>query len=133
VPELYLLFIGDGPLRETLIRKTAEQGLADKVLFTGYVEPESSQAACRDGCRAVSGQPYFVRMYGSITTKIATYGIYRIPVIVSAASLNGHPPALWQSLFVVPPEDAAALADLIVRLYENRSELNEKAAVFIRS
>ena len=131
VPELYLLFIGDGPLRETLIRKTAEQGLADKVLFTGYVEPESL-AGCLPAMDAglCLGNHYFVRMYGSITTKIATYGIYRIPVIVSAASLNGHPPALWQSLFVVPPEDAAALADLIVRLYENRSELNEKAAVF---
>jgi glycosyltransferase involved in cell wall biosynthesis len=131
VPELYLLFIGDGPLKAALIQKTIEQGLENKVLFTGYVESESL------GCCLPAidvglclGDHYFIRMYGSITTKIATYGVYKIPVIVSAVSLNGHPQALQQSLLATPPEDAPALANLIARIYENRWELNRKAEIF---
>ena len=131
VPELFLLFVGDGPSKPDLIQKTIEQGLANKVLFTGYVEPESL-----GGCLPAMdvglclGDHYFTRIYGPITTKIATYGIFKIPVIVSAASLNGHPEALQQSLLVTPPEDAPALADLIIRLNVNGRELKEKATVF---
>ncbi|MCK7508382.1 MAG: hypothetical protein MZV70_32925 [Desulfobacterales bacterium] len=68
----------------------AEEGFEKSVHFTGYVE---SQALGR--CLPAMdvglclGDHYFTRMYGAITTKIATYGMYRIPVIVTGVSFEG--------------------------------------------
>ena len=131
VPGLFLLFVGDGPLKETLVRRVSEQGFEKNVHFTGYVEsgalgrvlPAMDVGLCL-------GDHYFTRTYGPITTKIATYGIYRIPVIVTGTSLEGHPEKLQRSLYAIQPEDAPALADLIVRLHDNRGEIKERAKAF---
>lgn len=131
VPDLYLLFVGDGPLKGSLARRVSEQGFGEKALFTGYVKPEAL------GCCLPAmdlglclGDHYSTRMYGNITTKCATYGIYSIPVIATATSLEDYPKALQKSLFVIPPEDAPMLADLIVRLHDNREEIRENAKIF---
>jgi glycosyltransferase involved in cell wall biosynthesis len=129
--ELFLLFVGDGPLKETLVRRMSEQGFEKNVHFTGYVRsgdlgrclPAMDLGLCL-------GDHYFTRMYGAISTKIATYGIYRIPAIVTGTSLEGYPEALQKSLFLIQPEDAPALADLIVRLHEKREEIRESATIF---
>jgi len=131
VPGLFLLFVGDGPLKKSLIRRMAEEGFEKNVHFTGYVEslalgrclPAMDVGLCL-------GDHYFTRMYGAITTKIATYGMYRIPVIVTGASFEEHPEGLQRSLFAIPPEDAPALADMIVRLHDHRGEIKERAAAF---
>jgi glycosyltransferase involved in cell wall biosynthesis len=128
VPELYLLFVGDGPMKSALIRKTSAMGFEDRTLFTGYVEPEAL-GTCLPAMDVglCPGDHHFNRMYGPITTKIATYGVYQVPAIVSAVSLAGHPERLQRSLLAVPPEDAAALAGMIRRLHRNRAELQERA------
>jgi glycosyltransferase involved in cell wall biosynthesis len=128
VPKLFLLFIGDGPLKSDLMRKTYAFGLKSSVLFTGYVESKSlgSYLPAMDVGLCL-GDKKFSSLYGSISTKIATYGVYGVPVIVSAASFEGYPETLLKSLSVVPPEDVRALANQIERLSLNRKELNEKA------
>ena len=130
-PKLFLLFIGDGPSKNDLIRKTYELGFKNSVLFTGYIESETLGSCLPAMDVGLSlGDKRFIRMYGPITTKIATYGVYGIPVILSATSLEGCAEALRQNLFIVPPEDAGALANLIEQLTLNRGELNEKAETF---
>jgi hypothetical protein len=69
-------------------------------------------------------------MYGGISTKCATYGVYGIPMVTTAISLEGYPKALQKSLFVVPPEDPPALADLVERLHQKPEEIREKAKIF---
>ena len=130
IPKIFLLFVGDGPSKNELVRKTYALGFKNSVLFTGYIESELL------GCYLPSmdvglclGDRKSTRLYGTSSTKIATYGIYRIPVIISA-SLEGCAEALRRSLFVVPPEDVKALANLIEQLFFNRKELNEKAELF---
>jgi glycosyltransferase involved in cell wall biosynthesis len=131
VPELFLLFVGDGPSKENLARRLSEEGFHQNVLFTGYVEskflgrylPAMDVGLCL-------GDRYFTRMYGGFSTKIATYGLYRIPAIVTGIPHEEHPEALRTGLFFIEPENPAALADLIMRLYRNRREITEKAAAF---
>ena len=131
VPDLYLLFVGDGPLKDSLARRVSEQGFGKKALFTGYVKPEALGSCLPAMDLGLSlGDHYSARMYGSITTKCATYGIYSIPVIATATSLEEYPNALQKSLFVIPPEDAPALAVLIERLHEQREEIRENAKIF---
>jgi glycosyltransferase involved in cell wall biosynthesis len=131
VPDLYLLFVGDGPLKDSLSRRVSEQGFGEKALFTGYVKPEAlgGYLPAMDLGLCLRGH-YFNRMYGSITTKCATYGIYKIPMIATATSLEDYPEAMQKSLFVVPPEDPVALAGLIERLHEKREEIRERAKIF---
>jgi glycosyltransferase involved in cell wall biosynthesis len=131
VPDLYLLFIGDGPLKHSLSRRVFEQGFGQKTLLTGYVKPEAlgGYLPAMDLGLCLRDH-YFNRMYGSVTTKCATYGVYNIPVITTATSLEEYPKALQKSLFSVPPEDPAALADLIERLHEKREDIRESAKIF---
>ncbi len=133
VPDLFLLFIGDGPLKGELIRKTTELGMEKKVLFTGYLPSDSlGRYLSAIDVGLCLGGLYFTELYGPISTKIATCGIHRVPAIVAATSLDGYPAGLMESLFVVPPEDAVALAELIVRLRANQEELDARAAALHR-
>jgi glycosyltransferase involved in cell wall biosynthesis len=131
VPDLYLLFIGDGPLKDSLSCRVSMLGFGEKTLFSGYVKPErlGSLLPAMD-LGLCLGDHYATRLYGNVTTKCATYGVFSVPAVVTATSLDGYPQALQKSLFVVPPEDAQALADLIERLHENREEIREKAKIF---
>jgi glycosyltransferase involved in cell wall biosynthesis len=128
LPELHLLFVGDGPLKPELERRTSEAGMEDKVLFTGYIASD----ALGDFLPAMDvglslGSRYFTRTYGSVTTKVATYGIFGIPVIVSAASLDGYPEPLKEALLTVQPEDAPALSKLIMQIHRRCDELKKSA------
>jgi glycosyltransferase involved in cell wall biosynthesis len=130
-PDLYLLFVGDGPLKDSLACRVSAKGFGEKALFTGYVKPEALGCYLPAMDLGLSlGGHYSAHMYSTITTKCATYGIYSIPVIATATSLEEYPKALQKSLFVVPPEDPAALADLIERLHEKREEIRESAKIF---
>ncbi len=131
VPDLFLLFIGDGPLRGSLTGRLVKHGLGEKALFTGYVKPErlGSLLPAMD-LGLCLGDHYATRLYGNVTTKCAAYGVFGIPAVVTATSLEGYPKALQESLFVIPPENAQALADLFERLHANREEIVKKAKIF---
>ena len=45
-PRVLLLIVGDGPCMEPLIRQATEIGLADKVVFCGYVPAEKVFSYC---------------------------------------------------------------------------------------
>jgi glycosyltransferase involved in cell wall biosynthesis len=128
LPELRLLLIGDGPLKPELDRRTSEIGFQGKVISTGYISSDllGDFLPAMDVGLSI-GSHYFTRTYGSVPTKVATYGIHQIPVIVSGESLEGYPEALKKNLFVIQPEDAQALADLIVRLRRHPGELRKKS------
>jgi glycosyltransferase involved in cell wall biosynthesis len=131
IPKLFLLFIGEGPSKNDLVQKINECGLKSSVLFTGYVKSESlGYYLPAMDVGLCLGNKEFSSLYGSISTKIATYGVYGVPAIVTATAFEGYPETLKKSLSVIPPEDVRALANLIQHLNLNRRELNEKAEMF---
>ena len=127
IPPFYLLLIGDGSLKNDLQQKIIECGLEKKALFTGYIEHEmlGRYIPAMDVGMCLFDQ-VSLKLYGPVSTKPATYGIFKIPVIVSGTPLAGYPEALCQSLFWVPAEDSAALSDLFLGIYKNSEERKRK-------
>jgi glycosyltransferase involved in cell wall biosynthesis len=131
LPNLFLLIVGDGPLKQELIRKVADAGLQQQVSFTGYVDvsklgrylPAMDVGLCLVGRDAAA-------MYGAITTKVATYGMYRLPVVVTGPPEEAYAEGLRRGLFFLEPEDASALSGLIEQLHFERSELAARGAEF---
>jgi glycosyltransferase involved in cell wall biosynthesis len=131
IPGLFLLIVGDGPLKQELIRKVADAGLQPQARFTGYVEasklgrylPAMDVGLCLGGRDAAA-------MYGAITTKVATYGMYRLPVLVTGPPEEVYAEGLRRGLFFLAPEDAPALSGLIEQLHLGRSELPARGEEF---
>jgi glycosyltransferase involved in cell wall biosynthesis len=59
VPGATLLLVGDGPFREVLRRFAAEQGIADRVVFTGAVEHTRAVLCAMDVFASPSDQETF--------------------------------------------------------------------------
>ena len=70
------------------------------------------------------------RRYGPLNTKSSTYGIFKIPVIVSSLSLVGYQKKIMNSLFFTKPESPEALADMIIQLHDDPYEKKRKANMF---
>ncbi|MFZ2087424.1 MAG: hypothetical protein WAU47_02525, partial [Desulfobaccales bacterium] len=64
-------------------------------------------------------------------TKLAAYAWFQIPVVTAGYTLAGYPEEVQNGLFLVPPGNPQALADLIWWLYENPS-LRQAAAITLQ-
>ncbi len=117
LPQLRLVLVGDGPCLPAVRRFVQTMALTDRVIFTGFVQPEQFPAllpALDVGLMNLTAAA--VAEHGPLHTKLATYGLAGLPVITAATTLSGYPEDLVQRLFVVPPEDPGALADVILTL-----------------
>ena len=127
IPEFYLLFIGDGSMRKDIERELNKMGLKQNAIFTGFV-PSSELGKFMPACNAgliISTKKDVVR-YGPISTKLSTYGAFKIPVIATGYHLNGYPKELSDGILLVEPESANALENAIYWLYENSQEARKK-------
>ena len=76
-----------------------------------------------------------VKRHGPIHTKLATYGLFGLPVITAGDSLAGYPAGLHDSLCLVPPEDPQCLADTCLQIRRNpkkRQRLAEALQRYVR-
>ena len=64
---------------------------------------------------------------GPVTTRFATYAAFEMPVIANDVYIEDYPQELRDGLSLVPPEDPQALADMILWLYHNPEDKEEKA------
>jgi len=128
IPHLYLLMIGDGLELKQLQEIARTKRLTSHIIFLGYVHPEllfQIIGAVDIGLMNLTKQG--LQDGGPITTRFATYASYKIPVIANNIYLDNYPGELIQGLLTVPPEDARALADMILWLYENTEARRHKA------
>lgn len=128
VPQLHLLIVGDGPLIDKVKHNVNELELQKKTTFTGYIQPQELGGilpAMDIGLLILTEE--CSSRYGPITTKLSTYALYHLPVITAGTSLEGYPNELALGLFLVPPNDPQALADMILQLFHDAEGRNSKA------
>jgi glycosyltransferase involved in cell wall biosynthesis len=110
--------VGEGPERESLLEKATELGLQN-VTFRDFL-PKSEMMRDMGQADVLLGSlpdlPHF-KEYGMISTKLLDYLSANRPVIFSTG-IQDHLVVKAGAGFVVPPGDAEALAEAILRLAE---------------
>ncbi|SKC40606.1 glycosyltransferase family 4 protein [Krasilnikoviella flava] len=115
VPDARLLLVGDGPEREAVLARADALGTADAVEHAGAVAPSEVPALLHRADVAVAPYPPLEHFYFS-PLKVYEYLAAGLPVVASA--VGELPDALEHggAGVLVPPGDAAALADALVGL-----------------
>ena len=129
VPDARLLLVGDGPERETVLARAEALGVGDAVEHAGAVPPSEVPALLHRADVAVAPYPALDDFYFS-PLKVYEYLAAGLPVVASA--VGELPDALehGRAGVLVPPGDAAALADVLVALAhddDRRAALGERA------
>lgn len=83
IPNVTLILVGDGDGKDDLLRKSRELGLADSVIFTGYVDSRLVPFYVADADVAVSPIPNTLYYLLSSPTKTFEYMAMGKPVVAS--------------------------------------------------
>lgn len=120
-PKACLLIVGEGELREDIRERISRLGLEKSVVMLGYRKdiPEITQIL------DVSVHPSF--MEGGVSRSVVESMLCKVPVV--AAAVGGIPEVVMHEKngLLVPPGDATALAQAIIRLL-NDGNLRSKLA-----
>ncbi|MFE5292195.1 glycosyltransferase family 4 protein [Isoptericola sp. NPDC056618] len=129
VPDARLLLVGDGPEREAVLARANALGIADAVEHAGAVAPSEVPALLHRADVAVAPYPDLDDFYFS-PLKVYEYLAAGLPVVASA--VGELPDALehGRAGVLVPPGDAAALADAVVALAHDG---DRRAALGVRA
>jgi glycosyltransferase involved in cell wall biosynthesis len=119
IPHLYLIMVG-GPDVTPVQARVQALGLGERVKFLGFIPQEhlgKVLPALDVGLMNLTSEG--VSAHGPVHTKLASYAWFHIPVVTAGFTLAGYPEELQRGLFLVPPGDSQALADLIWWLFKN--------------
>ena len=114
VPDLALWIAGEGPLRQELEDLTASLGIADRVRFLGWRNDVAALFASAD----IFVCPSRHEPLGNVVIEAWAQGV---PVIAAASQGPGKLIEHNQDGFLVPVDDAAALAAGLLRLVADES------------
>jgi glycosyltransferase involved in cell wall biosynthesis len=122
IPSLTCVIIGEGEAREELERQIEESGMKDHVILAGYFDRNEVTSALR--CSHLFAMPS--RYEG---TPIALLEAAALGCPILASSTGGIPELVTneEHALLVPPGDAAALAEGIIRLCKDRKLAKELA------
>jgi glycosyltransferase involved in cell wall biosynthesis len=129
IPQLYLIMVGGPDITPVRVRAEA-MGLGTRVKFLGFVPQEQFGhilPALDVGLMNLT--PEGVCVHGPVHTKLASYAWFHVPVVTAGFTLDGYPGEVQRGLFLVPPGDSQALADLIWWLFQNPVARQTAAAV----
>jgi glycosyltransferase involved in cell wall biosynthesis len=128
IPQLFFIIVGGGPSLEHVKRQAADLGLADRVVFTGFLPPDefarvlpAMDVALMPLTKAAAIE------HGPIHSKMATYASFNLPVVTAGYSLEGYPEEVQRGVLLMPPEDAAGLAAIILQVHQNPSDAARQA------
>lgn len=109
-PQARLLVVGEGYLRPQLERLAADLGIADKVIFTGFMQDVRPAAGAMD----VSVLPSLFEGMGRVLLEAGAMGL---PVV--ASRVGGIPDVVadGQTGLLVPPSEPKPLAQALCRLF----------------
>lgn len=113
-----LLIVGDGPLREQIVRACRERGIARAVTMTGSVEHAKVGGYLAQMDVGVASYPQLSEFYFS-PLKVWEYAAASVPIVASA---SGELPVLFphkEAALLHPPGNARKLARHIERLRDN--------------
>ncbi len=118
-PGLQLTLVGDGPERESLERLVNERDLAASVTVKGWVKPEEVWAEMSSHTMLLVPSTW-EEAFGMVAVEAA---LMERPVVASA--LGGLPEVVQDGVTgrLVPPEDPAALADVVALLLDDPAAL----------
>lgn len=129
IPNLRLLFVGDGPTRAEVAARVAEVGLVERVVFTGERASVRSELCAADVGVLVSNA---VETFSIAALELMALGL---PVILSdiGGASEMVTPGLNGELF--PVGDTVALCDRIRRLtdHERREAMGQRAREVVMS
>jgi glycogen(starch) synthase len=123
-PKTFFLIVGDGEQRDELIEMAAEQGIADRVIFTGFQRGKNWRDAYAIGDLFV--MPSVSEPFGLTPLEAVAYGT---PALISKQSGISE---VMQNCLKVDYWDENEMANQIVGLLQNnslRDELHKNAFV----
>ena len=124
-PGLQIVFVGDGPDKQALIKAAKERQLSN-VRFLDPVPREKMPLI--NSAADIGLVPLKVELPGAVPSKLYEYMGSGLPVILAA---TGEPVRIVEASqcgFTVTPEDPDALASAILKLASDRALRNEFAA-----
>lgn len=121
IPEAHLLIVGDGPLREPLRQQAEEQGILDRVHFTGFRADVNRMLAAMDLFVLCSS------FEGTSLTLLEAMGA-ALPIVATA--VGGTPEVLGgaENGVLVPPRDADALGQALIAVLSDPDAARAMAA-----
>ncbi len=128
VPAAKLMIVGDGPMRPALEKATAQLGLTRNVIFAGF---RRDLMALYSACDVLA-MPSVREALGIVT--IQAMACAR-PVVAFNVGAMSEAIIHGDTGLLVPPRDASALAQALVRLLKEpllRKELGLRAKAFVR-
>jgi glycosyltransferase involved in cell wall biosynthesis len=128
IPHLYFVIVGGGSTLKQVKSLAAAMGLTDRVIFTGFLHEEKLAPVMPAlDLGLIQYTKAAVLEQGPIPSKMATYAGAGLPVVTAGHSLEGYPEEVRRGVWLVPPEDAAALASMLLHLQQRPQERETKA------
>lgn len=123
-----IVLVGAGKLRESLMRRAAEERL-DNVIFLPSVKKNEVAMLLRGaniGLQMLKNVPVFY--YGTSPNKFFDYIAAGLPVLINYPGWLADLVEERHCGIAVPPDNPAAFADALERIAENRVQLKEMGA-----
>jgi len=124
IPDVTLLIVGDGPLREELEEYSRELGIDDAVIFTGYRNDIPRMLAAMDVFVLAS-------VWEGMPVSLLEAMAMQKPVV--ATRVGGIPEVIQDGVdgILIPPTDANELARAIINIFKDR-EFSDNLALNAR-
>lgn len=128
-PPIRFRFIGDGPAKAKLLARTRDENITNVVFQDAVAKAEVGGLLASADVLIATLKDKPLYRYGTSLNKLNDYLAAGIPVVLGAHGTD-NPVSQGDAGIVVPPENAKAMAEAIVRLYGMTPE--ERAAIGAR-
>ena len=116
-PNIYLLLVGDGPLRVKMEMFTKKSGLSDRVIFLGVMNDVRTvlAASAISIIASTAVETFSMAMLESMAMKV--------PIVATDIGGTREAVITTETGFLVPPRDVLGLASAIIEALTNRERL----------